>query len=89
MNEEDLLAMSISHEIDMDILRQLEVLVDVDHTKEIEIAEKRFKNKVDRLINGMTNKTIHGVDIRIPTDGSSLRSRESQPFFLKNKLFII
>jgi hypothetical protein len=81
MNEKDLLAMSISHEIDMDILRQLEVLVDVDHTKEIEIAEKRFKNKVDRFRKGMTNKTIHGVDIRIPPDGGSLRSRESQPFF--------
>ena len=69
MNEKDLLAMSISRKIDMDILRQLGVLADVDLTKEIEIAEKRFKNKVDRFRKGMTNKTIHGVDIRIPPDG--------------------
>jgi hypothetical protein len=75
MNEKDLLAMSISRKIDMDILRQLGVLADVDLTKEIEIAEKRFLNTVYRFRKGMTNKTIHGVDIRIPTDGVSLRSR--------------
>jgi hypothetical protein len=81
MNEEDLLAMSINHEINIGFLRKLEEWDGVDMTKEIDLAEKRFENTLYRFRKGMTNKTIHGVDIRIPPDGSSLRSRESQPFF--------
>jgi hypothetical protein len=81
MNEEDLLAMSINHEINIGFLRKLEEWDGVDKTKEIDLEEKRFENTLYRFRKGMTNKTIHGVDIRIPPDGSSLRSRESQPFF--------
>jgi hypothetical protein len=46
----------------MDILRQLGEKAGVDLTKEIDLAEKRFNNKVDRVINGMTNKTVHDTD---------------------------
>jgi hypothetical protein len=33
--------------------------VRVDLTKEIELAEKKFENKMDRVINGITNKSAH------------------------------
>ena len=80
MDEEDLL-MSINHELNMNILRKLGELGGFDTIKQINLAEKRFENTVYRFRKGMTNKTIHGVDIHIPTDGDSLRSRKSQPFF--------
>jgi hypothetical protein len=59
MNAEELLTERITHEIDMDILRQLSEQVRVDLTKEIELAEKKFENKMDRVINGITNKSAH------------------------------
>ena len=59
MNAEELLTERIQHEIDMDILRQLGEEFGVDFTEEIELAEKKFNNKVDRVLNGMTNKTVH------------------------------
>ena len=62
MDAAQLLSQRISHEIDMDILRQLGEKAGVDLTKEIDLAEKRFNNKVDRVINGMTNKTVHDTD---------------------------
>jgi hypothetical protein len=62
MDAAQLLSERISHEIDMDILRQLGEKAGVDLTKEIDLAEKRFNNKVDRVINGMTNKTVHDTD---------------------------
>ena len=62
MDTAQLLSERISHEIDMDILRQLGEKAGVDLTKEIDLAEKRFNNKVDRVINGMTNKTVHDTD---------------------------
>jgi hypothetical protein len=59
MNAEELLTERITHEIDMDILRQLSEQVRVDLTKEIELAEKKFENKMDRVIHGITNKSAH------------------------------
>jgi hypothetical protein len=59
MNAEELLTERIKHEIDMDILRELSEQVRVDLTKEIELAEKKFENKMDRVINGITNKSAH------------------------------
>jgi hypothetical protein len=59
MNPEELLTERIKHEIDMDILRELSEQVRVDLTKEIELAEKKFENKMDRVINGITNKSAH------------------------------
>ena len=62
MDAEQLLSDRITHEIDMKILRKLEEEYGVDLSKEILLAEKRFENKVDRVINGMTNKTVHGIN---------------------------
>jgi len=59
MNAEELLTERIKHEIDMDILRELSEQVRVDLTKEIELAEKKFENKMDRVIHGITNKSAH------------------------------
>ena len=59
MNAEELLTERITHEIDMDILRQLGEESGVDLTKEISLAEKKFENKVDRVIHGITNKGAH------------------------------
>jgi len=46
----------------MDILRQLGEEAGVDLSKEIESAEKKFNNEVDRMINYGTNEKIHGKD---------------------------
>lgn len=62
MDAEQSLSERISHEIDMDILRQLGEESGVGLTKEIELAEQKFNNKVNRVINGMTNKTVHGIN---------------------------
>ena len=85
MNEEDLLAMSINHEINIGFLRKLEEWDGVDKTKEIDLEEKRFENTLYRFRKGMTNKTIHGVDIHIPTDGV-LTSFEGIPTLFSNKV---
>ena len=62
MDATQILSERITHEIDMKILRKLEEEYGVDLSKEILLAEKRFENKVDRIINDMTNKTVHGIN---------------------------
>jgi hypothetical protein len=74
MDATQLLSDRITHEIDMDLLRELQKSFGVDLEKEIELAEKKFNNKVERVIKGLTNKTVHKIDIRISPDGDSLRS---------------
>ena len=59
MNVEELLMERIRHEIDMEVLKEIGEQVGADLTKEIELAEKKFNNKLDRAVNGMTNKTVH------------------------------
>ena len=59
MNAEELLMNRIQHEIDMEVLKEIGDKVGVDLTKEIELAEKKFNNKLDRALNGMTNDNIH------------------------------
>jgi len=61
MDATQLLMDRIQHEIDMNILRQIGEKVAADLTKEIELAEKKFNNKLDRAVNGMTNKSVHGT----------------------------
>ena len=61
MDATQILTDRIQHEIDMDILREIGEKVGADFTKEIELAEKKFNNKLDRAVNGMTNKTVHGT----------------------------
>ena len=74
MNTVELLTEKLKHEIDMDILREISEQVRVDLTKEIELAEKKFNKRIERVINNLTNKTVHKIDIRISPDGDSLRS---------------
>lgn len=59
MNAVELLTEKLKHAIDMDILKEIGEQVGADLTKEIELAEKKFNNKLDRAINGMTNDNIH------------------------------
>ena len=59
MDVVNLMTERITHEIDMDILRQLGEASGVDLSTEIELAERKFNTKLDRTINGMTNKTVH------------------------------
>jgi len=61
MDATQILTDRIQHEIDMDILREIGEKVGADFTKEIELAEKKFNNKLDRAVNGMTNKSVHGT----------------------------
>ena len=60
MDATQILSDRIQHEIDMDILREISEQVRVDLTKEIELAEQKFNNRIERVINGLTNKIIHG-----------------------------
>lgn len=62
MNAEELLMNRIQHEIDMEVLREIGEKVGVDLTKEIELAEKKFNNKVERVIKDMTNDNIHKIN---------------------------
>ena len=59
MDPEKILIERITHELDMDLLRELSKVAKVNLEKEIELAERKFHGKLDRTINGMTNKTIH------------------------------
>ena len=49
----------ITHELDMDLLREIQKVTKVDLSKEIEIAEKKFNDKLDRVLNNLTNKNVH------------------------------
>jgi hypothetical protein len=59
MGPEQILRERITHELDMDLLREISKVAKVNLEKEIELAERKFNGKMDRTINGMTNKTIH------------------------------
>jgi hypothetical protein len=59
MDPEKILIERITHEIDMDLLRELQKISKVDLTKEIDIAEKKFNNKLDRVLNNLSNDKVH------------------------------
>ena len=59
MDATQILADRIQHEIDMEILREIGEKVGADLTKEIELAEKKFNNKMERVIHYITNKKAH------------------------------
>jgi hypothetical protein len=61
MDPEKILRERITHELDMDLLREISKVAKVNLDKEIELAEKKFNNKLDRAVNGMTNKSVHGT----------------------------
>ena len=62
MNAEVLLTERIRHEIDMELLKEIGEKVGADLTKEIELAEQKFNNKIERVINDMTNDNIHKIN---------------------------
>lgn len=49
----------LTHELDMDLLRELQKFSKVNLEKEIELAEKKFNGKMDRVLNNITNKSAH------------------------------
>lgn len=59
MDATQILIDKIQHEIDMELLIEIQEEIRVDLTKEIELAEKKFNIKMDRVINGITNKNAH------------------------------
>ena len=62
MDPEKIIAESITHEIDMDLLRELQKICKVNLEKEIELAERKFNGKLDRVLNNITNNRAHDTD---------------------------
>ena len=59
MDIEKILRERITHELDMDLLREISKLAKVNLEKEIEFAERKFNDKMDRVINNINNKNAH------------------------------
>ncbi len=59
MDPKKILRERITHELDMDLLRELQKAVKVNLEKEIEFAERKFNDKMDRVINIINNKKAH------------------------------
>jgi hypothetical protein len=59
MDPEKILRERITHELDMDLLREISKLAKVNLEKEIEFAERKFNDKMDRVINNINNKNAH------------------------------
>jgi hypothetical protein len=59
MDPEKILRERITHELDMDLLREISKVVKVNLEKEIEFAERKFNDKMDRVINNIDNKNAH------------------------------
>ena len=55
----EILTQRLTHELDMDLLRELQKISKVNLEKEIELAEKKFNGKMDRVLNNITNKIAH------------------------------
>ena len=55
----EVLREKLTHELDMDLLRELQKFSKVNLEKEIELAEKKFNGKMDRVLNNITNKSAH------------------------------
>lgn len=55
----EILRQRLTHELDMDLLRELQKISKVNLEKEIELAEKKFNGKMDRVLNNITNKSAH------------------------------
>jgi len=59
MDPEKILRERITHELDMNLLRELQKAFNVDLEKEIEFVERKFNDKMDRVINNINNKNAH------------------------------
>ena len=62
MDPEQILREKITHELDMDLLREISKVAKVNLEKEIELAERKFHGKLDRVINNITNNSAHDTD---------------------------
>ena len=62
MDPEKIIAETITHQIDMDLLRELQKICKVNLEKEIELAERKFNGKLDRVLNNITNNSAHDTD---------------------------
>ena len=62
MDLEQILRERITHELDMDLLREISKVVKVNLEKEIELAERKFNGKLDRVLNNITNNSAHDTD---------------------------
>ena len=62
MDPEQILRERITHELDMDLLREISKVAKVNLEKEIELAERKFNGKLDRVLNNITNKHAHDTD---------------------------
>ena len=62
MDAEEILRETITHELDMDLLREIQKACRVSLEKEIELAERKFHGKLDRAVNNITNKSAHDTD---------------------------
>ena len=62
MDIEHILRERITHELDMDLLREISKVAKVNLEKEIELAERKFHGKLDRVLNSITNKRAHDTD---------------------------
>ena len=62
MELEEILRERITHELDMDLLREISKVAKVNLEKEIELAERKFNGKLDRVLNSITNKRAHDTD---------------------------
>ena len=49
----------IVHELDMDLLREIEKVTKVDLSKEINLAERKFNDKLDRVLNNINHELVH------------------------------
>ena len=62
MELEEILRERITHELDMDLLREISKVAKVNLEKEIELAERKFNGKLDRVLNNITNNSAHDTD---------------------------
>ena len=62
MDLEQILRERITHELDMDLLREISKVAKVNLEKEIELAERKFHGKLDRAVNNITNNSAHDTD---------------------------
>ena len=62
MYSEQILRERITHELDMDLLREISKVAKVNLEKEIELAERKFNGKLDRVLNNITNNRAHDTD---------------------------
>jgi|TARA_R110000868_G_scaffold379_2_gene2879 hypothetical protein len=62
MDIEQILRERITHELDMDLLREISKVAKVNLEKEIELAERKFNGKLDRVLNNITNNRAHDTD---------------------------